>query len=79
MKEFTKDRPDSGGWWEWKEGGRGRVEKLLLTPSGLEVESDDEWEKEMGRNPSHDGFEENYWEGTETTQRMMPGTWRKLP
>jgi len=61
------------------EGGRGRAEKLLLTPCGKEVEGDDEWEQATGRKAEDGAFSYNYWSGTETTQRMMPGLWRQLP
>ena len=61
------------------ENGSSRVEKLLLVPSGSEVAGDDAWEQETGRPAEHDGWVENYWESTETTQKMMPGLWRQCP
>lgn len=71
------DQPNSSGWWLWREGGRGREEKLLLTADGRRVADDDEWEQATGRKAEADGFQHNYWSGTETTQKMMPGTWSK--
>ena len=79
VRRWRKARPDSGGWWSWREGGRFRVYKLLLTPTGLSVASDDEWHRATGRKPETDGYTENYWEGTATTQKEMPGLWMKAP
>lgn len=79
VRRWRRARPHCGGWWEWMEGGRGRVENLLLTACGKEVEGDDEWEQATGRKAEHDGWAENYWEGTATTQDEMPGLWRQPP
>lgn len=78
MGQPWRRRPNCGGWWEWMEKGSSRVEKLLLVPSGREVAGDDAWEQATGKRAEHDGFVENYWESTQTTQKMMPGLWRKL-
>lgn len=56
------------------QGGRCRPEKVLLTADGQTVAYDVEWATAMGREPI-DG--ENYWEGTVTNQKNMPGTWRQ--
>lgn len=73
---WSRTRPHCGGWWEWMENGSSRVEKLLLVPSGREVAGDDAWEQATGKPAGHDGWVENYWESTRTTQKMMPGLWR---
>lgn len=73
---WTKKRPNHGGWWEWMEGGHGKPERLLLVEDGSCVAYDDEWEQATGRNPEHNCYSENYWEGTDTTQDLMPGLWR---
>lgn len=73
---WSTDRPNLDGWWEWREGGRGHIERILLTASGSCVADDDEWESATGRNPEHQTYSENYWEGTTTDQRTMPGLWR---
>lgn len=70
-------KPHSGGWWEWREGGDGRPERLLLCEGGTHVADDEAWQQATGK-PAEDeerGINHNYWEGTETTQRMMPGLW----
>jgi hypothetical protein len=74
------DRPNCNGWWIWRERGSShRDERLLIAGNGAIVASDDEWEQETGR-PAEDGaFSYNYWEGTDTTQEMMPGRWRLAP
>lgn len=79
VRRWRRARPHCGGWWEWMEGGRGRVERLLLCEGGEEVASDWEWEEETGKPAEHDGWVENYWESTATTQKMMPGLWRQCP
>lgn len=70
-------RPDRNGWWLWLEGGTGcRTELLLVTGKGMCIADDDDWHQAVGRAPSDlSGESENYWEGTETTQEMMPGLW----
>jgi hypothetical protein len=74
-KEWLK-RPNRNGWWLWLEGGRGcRTELLLVVGKGMCIAEDDEWERATGKPAEHDGWVENYWEGTETTQSMMPGLW----
>lgn len=70
-------KPDRGGWWLWREGGEGRGEPMLLCDDGSSVAYDDEWSDAVGREPNM-VFAENYWEGTDTTQAMMPGTWKYL-
>lgn len=74
-------KPHCGGWWEWREGGRGRSERLLLCEGGTHVADDDAWQQATGVSPEDDGMgHRNYWEGTETTQKMMPGLWmQSLP
>lgn len=67
---WSRTRPHCGGMWQWREGGRSRIETMLLTPCGKEVASVDDAEE---------GTPQYYWEQTETTQRMMPGLWRQLP
>jgi hypothetical protein len=61
------------------EGGTQTPVKLLLCDDGSEVATDDDWEQATGQPAEHDGWVENYWECTETTQRMMPGLWRQCP
>jgi hypothetical protein len=73
---WSENRPDRNGWWEWREGGRDKIEKILLTADGNCVADDDEWGAAMGRSPEHKTYSENYWEGTDTTQQLMPGLWR---
>ena len=68
------EQPYSGGWWEWREGFRGEPERLFITPSGSEVAEDDALAQELDREIEED---ENYWECTATTQKNMPGLWRK--
>ena len=70
------DAPDRAGWWDWLEGGDGEPERLLLTGGGRLVADDDEWERATGRSPDHNCWTENYWEGTDTDQKTMPGLWR---
>ncbi len=79
VRRWRRARPHCGGWWEWMENGSSRVEKLLLVPCGSEVAGDDAWEQETGKPAEHDGSVENYWESTQTTQKMMPGLWRQCP
>jgi hypothetical protein len=79
VRRWRLGRPHCGGWWEYRECGGRRVEKILLIPCGQEVVGDDEWEQATGRKAEHDGFVENYWDGTATTQNEMPGLWRQLP
>lgn len=70
--------PNSDGWWLWFERGCGsKGERILVSSKGLIVASDDEWEVAMGRKPE-EVYCENYWEGTDTTQRFMPGSWQKI-
>lgn len=78
-RRWRKSRPQSDGWWLYREGGRSRVEKILLIAGGASVASDDEWEQATGKPPENDAYTENYWEGTDTDQRMMPGLWMKAP
>jgi hypothetical protein len=78
VRRWRKARPRSGGWWLWREGGRDRIDKLLLTAGGNEVATDDEWEQATGKPAEHDGWVENYWEMT-PTQKEMPGLWMKAP
>lgn len=52
---------------------------ILLTADGSRVVDDDEWERATGRKALADGWSWNYWEGTDTTQKMMPGLWQKCP
>lgn len=70
-------RPDKAGWWLWLENGNhARTELLLVGDRGTHIADDDDWEQAVGRAPSDArGESENYWEGTETTQNMMPGLW----
>lgn len=82
-------RPDCAGWWAWYEGsemlepGEDRdyalqhhvPRMILIGNGGTHVVDDDEWEQIMGKSPDEDGWTENYWAGTETTQHMMPGVW----
>jgi len=81
MNNNWKQQPDSNGWWLWREGGRAKDDVLLLlVGDGSEIASDDEWECSAGfppQKPWDDVFHRNYWEGTETTQEMMPGLWIK--
>jgi hypothetical protein len=79
VRRWRKSRPRSGGWWMWREGGRDRVDKLLLTAGGTEVATDDDWEQATGKPAEHDGWVENYWAMTATTQKEMPGLWMKAP
>jgi hypothetical protein len=73
------ERPDHAGWWLWLEGGSGcRTELLLIDEGGTHVAGDDEWEQAAGKPVDGDGWEENYWQGTETTQKQMPGLWLSL-
>lgn len=55
------------------------MDKLLLTAGGTEVATDDEWEQATGKPAEHDGWVENYWEMTATSQNEMPGLWMKAP
>ena len=81
-------RPDSSGWWQWYEGQlldddpeewEGATgERLLTGEGGTHIASDDEWWQATGENPDKDTWHGNYWEGTETTQHMMPGLWGKV-
>jgi hypothetical protein len=77
MGEKLLKRPNSGGWWDWFERGCGTPERILVADGGRYVVYDDAWTKAMGRKPN-EVLCENYWEGTETTQAMMPGSWRKV-
>jgi hypothetical protein len=70
-------RPNRDGWWLWFEDNAGDGEEILVTCDGAIVASDDEWEREVGRKPK-ELWSENYWEGTDTTQKQMPGTWKFL-
>jgi hypothetical protein len=79
VRRWRKVQPQSGGWWLWREGGHARVEKMLLTTTGQTVASDDDWHQATGRKPENDGYTENYWEGTATDQKMMPGLWMQAP
>ena len=79
VRRWRKARPRSGGWWLWREGGRDREERLLLCAGGTEVAGDSEWEQATGKPAEHDGWIENYWEMTATTQKEMPGLWMKAP
>ena len=74
IRRWRKKRPHCGGWWLWKEGNNEPI-KILLATGGTEVATDDEWEAATGRAANHDGWSENYWEMTSTTQAMMPGLW----
>jgi hypothetical protein len=73
LRRWRRARPHCGGWWEWMEGGRGDVVRLLLTDCGQEVAEDDAVSEALGRDIRE---EENYWEGTATDQKSMPGLWR---
>jgi hypothetical protein len=77
MSTEKKERPDRNGWWNWYESGSSTPEKILLTANGAVVASDDEWQQATGVHPENDvaGTNANYWEGTDTTQEMMPGLW----
>lgn len=77
-RRWRKSRPHSGGWWEYRECGGDRVDRVLLTDSGMMVADDDEWERVVGRPPS-EVWNENYFEGTDTDQSQMPGLWRQCP
>ena len=78
-------RPDAAGWWDWYQGqsldddpedGEGAgCERLLICDGGTHVVDDDEYEQVTGENPDKDGWHANFWEGTETTQKEMPGLW----
>ena len=74
------ERPDRGGWWLWIESGNcARTELILVDADGNHVADDDEWEQAIGRPPSDArGESENYWEGAEINQSMMPGLWLHL-
>lgn len=76
-RRYRTARPHCGGWWFWKENDK--PVKLLLSDGGTEVATDDEWEAATGRPVEHDGWQENYWEITATTQKMMPGLWMQCP
>jgi hypothetical protein len=54
----------------------GYGEAILIGSGGTHVVGEDEFLQMTGREPDHDGWTENYWEGTETTQSEMPGLWR---
>jgi hypothetical protein len=70
------ERPDADGWWLWREGGRLRTELILLAVHGRVVADDDEYTAASGLEDKNDGFEFNYWAGTDT--HTMPGVWLKL-
>ena len=81
-RRYRTARPHCGGWWFWKEGhgfNYAKPAKLLLAEGGTEVATDDDWEAATGRPTEHDGWTENYWEMTATTQDMMPGVWMQCP
>lgn len=69
-------RPDSNGWWNWYEGGRDKPERVLLVANGAMVASDDDLCQAIGGDPID--RDDNYWEGTDTTQEYMPGEWEKI-
>ena len=76
-------RPTSGGWHKWfqepfntPDNELGEGELVLVDAEGTHVVSDDEYLQIVGKSPCPD-FCENYWEGTETNQEMMPGFWIK--
>lgn len=69
---WRDSQPSREGWWLWKEGGTAREVRLLLRGNGRIVASDDELSQVLGREVGED---ENYWEGTETDSRSMPGLW----
>lgn len=71
-----KDTPDQSGWWLWLESGhRATTELILLSGEGRIVASDDEFEQAAGMSAEQGAYGFNYWEGTDTTQAMMPGKW----
>lgn len=72
------DRPTKSGWWLWREGGRDREEKLLLTDGGRYVATDSEWEEATNEKVEENGFNRNPWAMTATTKKMMPGKWKFL-
>jgi hypothetical protein len=67
-------QPNSSGWWLWMEAGEYHPVKLLLSNGGRQVAYDYELAEVLGRPV---GENENYWEGTDTTQEYMPGAWKK--
>jgi len=78
VRRWRSAVPDSEGWWLWREDhDRDRTERLLIVCGSRhsEVAGDDEWEEATGEKAEHDGFVENYWEGTDT--KTMGGYWMK--
>lgn len=80
MKTTTEQwltMPDKSGWWLWRECGRGEPESVLVRAGNdlAAVVYDDEWEAAMGR-PPNEFYCENYWEGTDCDQDIMPGLWK---
>ena len=76
VRRWRKSVPDRDGWWLWREDyGRDRTERLLIVCGRRhsEVAGDDEWEQATGKPAEHDGWVENYWEGTDT--KTMGGYW----
>ncbi len=73
-------QPDRNGWWLWLESGYGSdTELLLLSNNGATVASDDEFSAASGQKPpAPGGATFNYWEDTDTTQKMMPGKWLRI-
>lgn len=53
----------------------GRAEIMLLEKDGQTVADDHKWEEAAGQKPDED---RNYWDGTETTPKMMPGVWKQM-
>jgi hypothetical protein len=78
VRRWRRTVPDSEGWWLWREDyDRKRTERLLIVCESKhsEVAGDAEWEAATGEKAEHDGFVENYWEGTST--KTMGGYWMR--
>lgn len=67
---WSHNQPTIGGRWLWREGDNCEEVQLTLSANGSSVAKSDDDEPE--------GTPQFYWEQTETTQRMMPGLWKRM-
>lgn len=67
---WSHKQPAIGGRWLWREGDNCEAVELMLSAGGGFVEKCVDVEPE--------GTAQFYWEQTETTQRVMPGLWKRM-
>lgn len=67
--DYAGTRPDSDGYWLWREGGDETAVRLLLDNDGLTVAE--------CKTDEPEGTPQYYWEQTSADQKTMPGLWMR--